>query len=37
VWGISAGLTALAAFVALALVRGVAAETAPGEAVPASD
>jgi MFS family permease len=37
VWGISAGLTALAAFVALALVRGVVAETAPAEAVPASE
>jgi MFS family permease len=37
VWGISAGLTALAAFVALALVRGVEAETRPGDALPASD
>jgi MFS family permease len=37
VWGISAGLTAVAAFVALALVRGVEAETRPGDALPASD
>jgi MFS family permease len=37
VWGISAGLTALAAFVALALVRGIAAETRPGNALPASE
>jgi MFS family permease len=37
VWGISAGLTAVAAFVALALVRGVTPETRPGDALPASD
>ena len=37
VWGISAGLTAVGAIVGLALVRGVAPETRPGEALPASD
>ena len=35
VWGISAGLMALGAVVGLVLIRGVNAETRPGDVVPA--
>jgi hypothetical protein len=37
VWGISAGLTAVAALVGYVLVRGVTPEARPAEPLPASD